>query len=933
MHAETTALPRTGGPGDAPAHSTAEHSPSIAKKEMEQGAVLFALHNDLRMHQQSVNRAFSSLDRACCALAALVVEGAEKPGLSERSSNGDSATSTEAPSSSPSVAREFAQLLLQVEALHDFLFTNLYVHQRDCALRLLSNVERTVLAEASTAATGVTPASAKQRDDVTAGSEGACANDTSGKEELRHQIRQLRYILTSPPHSCLESRAVLPAFEASPQVAVDSSLAPCVPQTTDMVPREAAADVDHDSVPSSPPCVEKRASLPCPSTDTRLPQVSLSSSFTTVPAVLPSRHRPFRRQHHFFALSANFVTAGRDGGWNQLCTVLYAIQRRVRIHGVVCGSTAGTVSPQEEVQLALLLGCVCLVVPQECLDQYPTPSPMKILSDHDVLVYDRSKDHEQGGHRYPHWQQQQRQRGGVAPTAGRAGEGGEAAFTMTPHRTSSFSESDSEGEDDLMRAGTTESASALEELFQSLEADVQSSAFDYKSLWPSPAAALHDAATMPLTDATGGGEGEERGGVVVQRAALKRGARQQAVERGKRRRHDPGPHGYHDDPPFATAPSSVSAGVAGATSTEPLSAEALMGATAEDVGMTGQSTWPDSAVGEAFSELNSLSQRHGVESQHIGITQYGPPQFAAAPPADVSVPSTPPFAAHPATTDNADGVSPPPPPPRPVFQISNSVKYLKPQLMAAIEQLGGEVDLSSGYSRSCRYLVVAEGITERTEKYLGACAAAAHIVPPRYVFDSQRRGYWLENRIAEYDMSPQRNAAHHPRPMPIFRSWRVVLITCRSAAARGVRAALLAGGCTQATAFVVDLTAETPLSAGGRKQVLDETSAVDGVVEGVCPTSVIAATTLAAATHILVECSSVTARGYFQLPDWVPVCVRRPEYASRLFTLELLYFCLCAHPERVFDGAGLLCDEEALTPACRVEPTKAAEATSSEVPC
>lgn len=441
-------------------------------------------------------------------------------------------------------------------------------------------------------------------------------------------------------------------------------------------------------------------------------------------------------------------------------------------------------------------------------------------------------------------------------------------------------ESDSEEEEEgvVVHAGSADMsgrAAALEALFDTLEADLS----DYTSEAP------------PWSPTSG--VSEETEVTAVQRAALKRGGRP-TLHREKRPRTD-----------LSALPQTTSSSTSSGT--------------AIGVSLThSPDTLPDFLAGtpEGVSrparEDGLLGSPLPVESQHIGYTQHGTPALSTAP-ATAAARFSPPQC----TTTTAE--APPSASAPPVFQISNSVKYLKPQLMEAIAELGGVVDLGSGYSRSCRFLIAAEGITERTEKYLGACAAAAHIVPPRYVFDSQRRGYWLTNRVHDYDMSPQRCPPHLPRPPPIFRNWRVVLITCRGAAARGVRAALLAGGCTRATAFVVDLTADVPFSTSGQTHVVGESSAVDGVVEGVSPTSVIEPAALNTATHILVECSSVTAHGCFQLPDWVPLCVRQPHYTSRIYTLELLYFCLCAHPERIFDGEGLLCDGDALTPACRVE--------------
>ncbi|KPA83810.1 hypothetical protein ABB37_02023 [Leptomonas pyrrhocoris] len=793
------------------ARSSPREPNAAAKAVKEQGAVLFALHTNLCKHQKSVNQAFTSLGQACRALVASVVahqstetsppEIAAHSATSTDTSADDRTTAT---SAAGSAARQFAQLLRRVEALHQFLFTNLYVHQRESALQLLVGVERFVLEAADSS-------------DV-----DEASRDAAGYAELRSQIAQLRYRLSNASHAL------------------------------------AATACD--------PFLHTSCSAPVAASTTIAPAPSSSSLAVTSPPRL-------------FALSSHFLTSGEEGQ-RSLLVVLRAAQRRFGIHGVVLSSTGSHATPpMHEVQLARQLGCLCLVIPHQCRRTYPAPSPIPTPTDRDVLTYDRAC----GDHNAAARGTEEDDATGRPPSA-----------TPPPPPPHPFNSSDDE--DELMSGGADARTSALEQLFLSLEAEMPGQGAELTPLW-SPTAALTGNATVDRVECA----------EVVHRAALKRAGRQ-PTHRLRRPRHD----SQHNPPLSSSTPATVTPASSASLDTmaEPFRRCAGSAVCPSQPGETA-----DDAVSNG--EHSSLFSPHTMESQHIGVTQYGlPPTFSGS---VESAGHTTPLAVQPEVADEASAVEEAPARP-PLFQISNSVRYLKPQLIEAVEQLGGVVDLSSGYSPGCRFLIVAEGITERTEKYLGACAAAAFIVPPRYVFDSQRRGYWLANRVHEYDMSPQRAMAHQPRPPPIFRNWRVVLITCRSAAARGIRAALLAGGCTQATAFVVDLTAEAPISVSARTHVYDETSAVEGVVEGVCPTSAIAATTLAAATHILVECSSVTAQGCFQLPDWVPICVRRPEYASRVFTLELLYFCLCTHPERIFNDEGLLCDEEALTPACRVEP-------------
>lgn len=898
------------------AHLSAGEMSDVNKAIKEQGEVLFAMHNDLCQHQRSVNQAFASLIQACRALVATIVahQSTGRHSLegdttlttdtSATSAAATAATSSSSPPSLPlySNTRQFAQLLRQVEALHRFLFTNLYVHQRECALQLLVGVERAVLdAESTTLTTSTRKTESNTQIEEEEKHDGVrrewdASRDVAGQAELRSVIEQLRYRLSSPPHSHLESRVVLPV--EAPPFANTTSENNQHGNTTAITPAGF-------STTSSTSLAVMAASGD---------SAGAASSLSTLSPPMPAASAASRRRlPRLFGLSSTFNVPGSRDGPRSLVAVLRVVQRRFRLHGVVLsgdggGATTAELRPQEEMQLAMQLGCVCLVVPHAYRKLFPVSSSIPITSDRDVLAYDQSRGTPSESFQSPQKQQQRHERrrdeAAMRDVAGWTEEAEPESTAMTsapstmppqppPTARPYYRDSEEEEEGDLMERGGAddERASALERLFLALEADLPLSlsstvATDFTTPWPA------------VADSSGGvfaNHAEVVGSPVMQRAALKREGRP-LMHREKRPRHDTWAH--HSSSSAATAVAETSPPAVEETLMEPFRR------------FTETAVQPESAD-DAGAPLDvSLTSPYMAESQHVGITQHGPLHLSGNSPA-VSA----------RQRDAAGDESVPPSPPlRPVFQISNSVKYLKPQLIEAIEQLGGVVDLSSGYSRDCRFLVVAEGITERTEKYLGACAAAAYIVPPRYVFDSQRRGYWLENRVQDYNMSPQRWAAHQPRPAPIFHGWRVVLITCRSAAAKGVQAALLAGGCTHATAFVVDLTAEVPLSVAARTHVFDESEAVEGVVEGVCPSSVIAATTLSSATHILVECSNVTAQGCFQLPDWVPPCVRRPEYASRIFTLELLYFCLCAHPERVFDSAGLLCDEEALTPACRVEP-------------
>ncbi|KAG5478768.1 hypothetical protein LSCM1_06172 [Leishmania martiniquensis] len=829
--------------------------------------MLFTLHQHLLQHQKAAHQAFASLDQACCSLAASLAVPSEHD-------VGGGAT-LKAPlqaappaSAVPSIAHRFAQLLRRVEVLHQFLFTNLYVHQRESILRLVADVERCVAGDASAASSLAIACSTMSTEMCNS----SCADE--GQRELRRQITQLRYQLARPAQApasgCISTH-------------IDGAISDLLARApTAVPPSSACSSLPHESV------------HPGPLSATPWTVSHATSSPPAQAGVAASQMRVASRQNthrlRLFALSSAFQEYGVTGQ-HELAAVLHAVQRRFHVHAVLLGRTA---SRETEVDVAVRLGCLCLVVPHRSLGSFPGHPGLVVTSDRAVLAHMESRAN---GESFTH--------AAMPPAAGELPVG-----------------CDVHVDEDLagMTDGGGESSSALEELFQTLEVDFPLSA-TAESVWPPP---LSTAAVR--CDA----QGSEA--LIVERSALRRDGRHAP---GQWKRHRSG--GAVDSPAHSASTSGRECVVVPprecdahshteANFPNSSSRAGTLGATRLQAGAVACAMGPVQVYDAAAADADVIiPSQLTVESQHVGISQnLSSSRFSATP--SGSAPVTPALCPHNDVSRADDAASPASvaeaSAPQPlVFQISNSVKYLKAQLVEAIGQLGGVVDQSSGYSRRCRYLVVAEGITERTEKYLGACAAAAYIVPPRFVFDSQRRGYWLANRVQEYDMSPQRAIAHAPHAVPIFSNWRVVLITCRTAAARGVLAALLAGGCSKAIAFVVDLTAEPPLDPGAHARVYDETCATaEGVVEGVPPSSMIAEQTLRSATHILVECSSVTAQGFFQMPDWIPACVRQPECQPRIFTLELLYFCLCAHPERVFDAEGRLSEVEALTPACRVEP-------------
>ncbi|GET88827.1 hypothetical protein, conserved [Leishmania tarentolae] len=812
----------------------------------EPARVLLTLHKHLLQHQKAAHQAFASLDEACCSLAAALAAPSAHDKIS-----GVAFKEAFSGSTSPSIAQGFTQLLRRVEVLHQFLFTNLYVHQRESVLHLVDDVERLVACSVSAPSSLAAPHSTMP-DDIGSSSCGRADGSHPGEEQraLRRQITQLRYQLARPvkDHAsrCLSTHT-------------DGTASGLPPQAQTTVFSSVSDEKSHSRTPSAAPPAALRASR------SPYPQLGVAVSKTQGSA---RQNMPRLR---LFALSSAFQKHGVSVQ-QYLAAMLCAVQRCFHVHAVVLGCTP---SPEAEVAAAVQLGCLCLVVPHHDLHRFPEHPDLIATSDRVVLAYIKSRGD------------------GVSFTADASEFGGDA-----------------EEDEDLAIIADDggKSAAALEELFVSLEADL-------------PLMTAAEPVWSPLST-TAAEERDALGSqaIVVERSALHRDGRQMLHQRKRHR-----PIGTMN----ASAPSASSAAEGAAMPTcgsDALSTRATdLSSPSSSARITGAALLRAGAVHDTTNPAEVITPSQlTVESQHVGITQNLLLSHLSATPSDPAR-VTPALHPHKGVAEADDAFTAAfaadlNAPQQFVFQISNSVKYLKAQLMEAIVQLGGVVDQSSGYSRACRYLVVAEGITERTEKYLGACAAAAYIVPPRFVFDSQRRGYWLANRVQEYDMSPQRAIAHAPRAVPIFRNWRVVLITCRAAAARGVLAALLAGGCAKASAFVVDITAEPPIDPGAGLRVYDETCTVtEGIVEGVSPSSSIAAHTLQSATHILVECNTVTAHGFFQMPDWVPACVRRPEYQSRLFTLELLYFCLCAHPERVFDAEGQLSEVDALTPACRVE--------------
>ncbi|CUF35367.1 Hypothetical protein, putative [Bodo saltans] len=150
----------------------------------------------------------------------------------------------------------------------------------------------------------------------------------------------------------------------------------------------------------------------------------------------------------------------------------------------------------------------------------------------------------------------------------------------------------------------------------------------------------------------------------------------------------------------------------------------------------------------------------------------------------------------------------------------------------------GKMDTASHYLKAADILLVADGVMERTEKYLSFCASGKPIVSPRYVTDSVSRGVWLplddKRRALEYELSPaRRRFLLHGAPQPPiavtgcllastdlphsvwipscagisvatptvrpFEQWRVVLFASKQVG-RGIQSILEAGGCAHIVA-------------------------------------------------------------------------------------------------------------------------------------
>ena len=284
-------------------------------------------------------------------------------------------------------------------------------------------------------------------------------------------------------------------------------------------------------------------------------------------------------------------------------------------------------------------------------------------------------------------------------------------------------------------------------------------------------------------------------------------------------------------------------------------------------------------------------------------------------------------------------------PPR-MFQLSLSLKDDKAAVVSAIRDLGGVVDRRSAYSPEATHFVVAEGLVERTEKYLSFCAARKAIVTPRYVLDSLAKGSWIVDD-RDYNINPQnrvliaaaptrggggqqrsalRRAPRGFSSCPLaFEGWNVWLFATK-AVAPGIQTILAAGGCSRVTVFHVPVDS----SAAGVEERERRGKATRSDMGPPC----LGATDeqqVGSVTHFLVEArmvptshqgpSSSSSRQMRAVPptNFPPKLLET--YEAKVFTLELLYHVLCLAKASLFTADGLLIDPSGVPPTCRVTPS------------
>eukprot|EP00796_Vickermania_ingenoplastis_P009742 gene9742-6830_t len=259
-----------------------------------------------------------------------------------------------------------------------------------------------------------------------------------------------------------------------------------------------------------------------------------------------------------------------------------------------------------------------------------------------------------------------------------------------------------------------------------------------------------------------------------------------------------------------------------------------------------------------------------------------------------------------------------------LFQVSISVgETNRHEVIDAVLALGSRVDTGSGFHPGCTHLVVGDGHPERSEKFLCACAAGALMVAPSYVLRSRDSGEWLCARqdVRDGDCNPMR--AVRCAPGKIFTPWRVVLFAEDVGVMHGIQHVLVAGGCTNVVGLLCLRPHPRPAAAGedearfkwyeldpgARESTSQRIVGESEIMEAAAPGG---GGALDHATHLLVE-SRVFSRerpSNFAMPPWMPPALWSTDSLYRkMFSLDLLHYCLCTRSVevcggRVFDDTG-----------------------------
>ncbi|CCW72333.1 unnamed protein product [Phytomonas sp. Hart1] len=161
-------------------------------------------------------------------------------------------------------------------------------------------------------------------------------------------------------------------------------------------------------------------------------------------------------------------------------------------------------------------------------------------------------------------------------------------------------------------------------------------------------------------------------------------------------------------------------------------------------------------------------------------------------------------------------------------------------------------------------------------------------------------------------------------PSPLcspFASWRVLLLASQPFVINGISAVLRAGGCSYMHSFVFNGGSPGDPEEATKPHIVDLSAC--GLTKELCVSSQLGDDLLKQCSHILVECATVSetsTTGHFNLPPWFPNQLRCPAYYPRIFTLELMYHCLCVSSDDLFDASGAVINEALISDACRVEP-------------